>query len=241
MRQHLRALLSAVTLVIMCSASLSSAAVAEHGVPPAPNAVSSSSSTSTNDSNSEDQTAAGSTEQETQINDRAKTFMQQFKQEGQADVQSQSKVKMHTQQMRQKSCEARKASLTKRMTNSVAAATRHKQVFDNIYTKVQTFYTTKNLNVANYADLKAKVDAAQADAAAKIDALKSLDITVDCTQTDSLASNLSAFKTAVGSTRDSIKAYRTSLVALITAIHGASTSTDKNSNSSTTNDTQSAQ
>jgi hypothetical protein len=59
-------------------------------------------------------------------------------------------------------------------------------------------------------------------------------ISVDCTQTDSLATNITAFQTAVKSTRDSLKAYRSSLVDLITALHGASTSTDDSSTNGTT-------
>lgn len=133
--------------------------------------------------------------------------------------------KQRSQAERQKSCTARKASLNKRMTNAVAHAQRHKTVFDRFYTKVKEFHDKKQLNVPDYAALTAKVDAAQANAQDSIDALKTLDVSVDCTS-ETVANNVSAFREAVKATRDSIKDYRKSLVELITAMKGASTGTN---------------
>src|SRR4051794_4478109 len=45
----------------------------------------------------------------------------------------------------QKSCEARKTNLTKRMNKAVAQSKKHEAVFDNIYTKVKDFYAAKQL------------------------------------------------------------------------------------------------
>jgi hypothetical protein len=132
----------------------------------------------------------------------------------------------------QKSCEARKTNLTKRMNRAVTQAKKHKAVFDNIYTKVKDFYAAKQLSVANYADLTAAVDAAQSDAQASIDALSELDVNVDCTS-QTVSTSVSAFRAAVKSTRDSLKTYRKSIVALITAVKGASTS-----KTDSTNDTE---
>jgi predicted small metal-binding protein len=146
-----------------------------------------------------------------------------------------SKAQNHSQAQRQKSCEARKNALTRRMSNAVTAAQRHKEVFDKIYTRVKDFHDNKKLNVTDYDSLTSAVDTAQADSTAKIAALKALDVNVDCTQVDSLTNNVSAFREAVSSTRDSLKSYRKSLVSLITALKGASTSTDKSSTSSDDN------
>jgi hypothetical protein len=114
----------------------------------------------------------------------------------------------------------------------VTQAENHKAVFDKIYTRVQDFYTNKKLSVTDYDSLKAKVDTAQADAAASIQALKDTDISVDCTSS-TVADSVSAFQTAVGSTRDSLKTYRAALVDLINSLKGASTGqgqTQDNSN-----------
>lgn len=130
--------------------------------------------------------------------------------------------KQRPQTDRQKSCTARKAALKKRMTNSVAHAQRHKAVFDRFYTKVKEFHDAKQLNVPDYTALTAKVDAAQTNAQNSIDALKALDVSVDCTS-ETVANDISAFQEAVKATRDSLKDYRKSLVELITAMKGAST------------------
>lgn len=232
-----RMLLSATILLIASAMNLSGLAFAEQVVntlvrpitngpvvsPANPQIPASSASTA------DPTSISASQEQRTRIN----ALMQQFKQQGQDQVNAQIKVeKVHTEQQRQQACEARKADLTKRMGDTVTTAQKHKDTFDSIYAKVKTYYTTKNLRVSNYADLAAKVDAAQADSANKISALQSLDIKVDCTQVDSLATNLSAFKAAVGATRDSLKTYKNSLVNLITAISNSQSSSG-GTNSST--------
>jgi hypothetical protein len=237
--QHInkRFILSLATLLVVCGASLSGTALAEHGGG-SESGTSSSGSNNTTESHVETADASSTSssdtenEQETQ---HSMTLRDQFKQTAQTKIKTemQDKAKVHTAAQRKQSCEARKTHLTNRMNNAVAAAQRHKQVFDSIYTKIKNFHDSKNLNVANYTTLTAAADAAQQDAADQIAALKALDISVDCTQTDSLATNISAFQTAVKSTRDSLKAYRKALVAITTALHGASTSTDKTKDSST--------
>jgi hypothetical protein len=122
------------------------------------------------------------------------------------------------------------------MANAVRQAQNHKAVFDKIYTRVKTFHDTKNLDVPNYDTLVANVDTAQADAAASITALQQLDVSVDCTS-QTVADSVSTFQQAVKNTRDSLKAYRASITDLITALKGASTSTDKTSDTSTDNQT----
>jgi hypothetical protein len=233
-----RLILSLAALLVICGASLSGGTVlAEHGS----NSGSGGSGSSGSSENETEVSATSSststdTENETEVEtEHSQTLREQFKQMAKTEVHAkmQDKAKVHTAEQIQKSCEARKTNLTKRMSNSVAAAERHKAVFDKIYTRVQDFYTTKKLNVTNYDTLKASVDTAQQDAADQIAALKALDVTVDCTQTDSLATNISAFQAAVKSTRDSLKTYRKAIVDLITQIHGASTSTDKTTDTTT--------
>jgi small-conductance mechanosensitive channel len=226
-------ILSLAALLVVCGASLTGTALAHDGVSGSGNSGSGS-----ND-DSVATTAASETDND-QETEHSKTLREQFKEDAKTKVQADRKLqaKAKTHEQLQKSCDARKANLTKRMNNSVAAAQRHKDVFDKFYTKDKNFYVTKKLNVANYDELTANVDKAQQDAVDQIAALKALDLAVDCTQTDSLATNISAFQTAVGSTRDSLKAYRKSLVALITQLHGASTSTDKTDDSSNNTTTE---
>jgi hypothetical protein len=232
-----RFLLSLAALLIVCGASLSGGtALAEHG--------SNSGTGGGTDSSNDSSVATNSTETQNETEQetpKSQSLRDQFRTQAQTKIQAELKTKAHarTNEQKQRSCEARKANLTKRMNNAVTAAQRHKEKFDKIYTRVQNFYETKKLNVADYDTLKASVDTAQQDAADQITALKGLNVSVDCTQTDSLATNVSAFQTAVKSTRDSLKTYRKSLVGLISALHGASTSTDKtdSTDNSSTNST----
>lgn len=148
-------------------------------------------------------------------NDLAEQFREQARERMEA---LRAKGKEHSQEVRQKSCEVRKAGLERRLNRKVASAQKHQGVFDKIYARVVSFHDTKNLNTANYDELKAKVDTAQTNASTQILALQGLDISVDCTQSN-VADQLSAFKQSLGETRDALKAYRSALVEFIKAVH----------------------
>jgi hypothetical protein len=232
-----RLVMSIAALLVVCGVSLSSGSVfAEHGSGDSGETSSSSGSGSNKTAVAvTSDTSETETEQETE---KSQTLREQFKQEAQTKVQGEVKAKVQakTAEQKQQACTARKANLTKRMNNAVTAAQRHKDTFDKIYTKVQAFKTSKNLTVANYDSLKAAADAAQSDATTKIAALKALNVSVDCTQTDSLATIITAFQTAEKATRDSLKDYRKAVVALITALHDANkTTTDDSSTNATAN------
>lgn len=184
------------------------------------------------DANTTDDSVAG-----TEVQKHASDLTEQFRLQAKADLAAKkAQIKEQTQDHRQKACEARKSSLTTRMANAVTQANKHKAVFDKIYSRVKTFHDTKNLNVPDYDTLTANVDKAQADAAASITALGQLDVSIDCTS-QTVADSVSAFQQAVKSSRDSLKTYRASITDLIKALKGASTSTDKTTDTSTDNQT----
>ena len=130
----------------------------------------------------------------------------------------------HTQrstEARQKACEAQANNINTRVSDYSAAAQRHLNVFTSILTKVQNFYTTKNLNVSTYPALLATAQAKQADAQTAVDALKALDTKIDCTQTDP-AQTVAAMKQAVADARTALQAYREAIKNVIVALQGAS-------------------
>lgn len=228
MNKAKRFVFSLSTLILFSGMALAAAPVyAEHGGP--------GGSDDTVLSATSDDSTTG-TQTETEVENHAHDLVEQFRIQAQDKVaQKKAQVKEQTQEHRQQACEARKSNLTKRMTNAVSQAERHKTVFDKIYTRVQDFYVNKNLNVSDYSSLKAKVDSAQAAAAASIEALKTTDVSVDCASS-TVAQSVSTFQTAVGDTRDSLKSYRAALVDLINSLKGASTSTTKtDQNTNTTN------
>lgn len=155
------------------------------------------------------------------------TMAKEFRELAQQKIQQERKtVKAHTKAEREKACVARRASLAKRMGNTVTQAKKHKEVIDKIYVKVKAFQVSKNIDVST-----AAVDTGQADAQASINALQSLDVNVDCTSQD-VAASISAFQQAVKNTRDTLKDYRADLVNLIKAIKGASSSSGSSSTNS---------
>lgn len=132
------------------------------------------------------------------------------------------KGKEHSETARQKACEQRQANIDKRTANFATAAQRHLGVFNKIFTKVQAFHDKKQLNVTNYDSLVATVTAKQTAAQTAVDALKALDVNIDCTQTDP-ATTVATVKTAVSDARTALKAYRSSIKDLVVALKGAST------------------
>jgi len=162
---------------------------------------------STVSSNDETETGGGLT-----LHDKARDLLTEKRKDG----------KEHSQALRQKACEARQKSIDKRTGNFSAAAQRHLEVFNKIFTKVQAFHDSKGLNVTDYDTLVATVTAKQTAAQAAVDALKALDVQIDCTQSDP-AGTVATIKTAVTDAHNALKDYRKALKDLVVALKGAST------------------
>ena len=182
--------------------------------------TSQSSDTSSTDSTSSD-TQTTETESTTETQD-VKDAVERFRQDAKDELK-QMREQEHsslTEHGRQLACEKRQASINNRISNYADAAQRHLGVFTDIFTKVKSFYATKNLSVSNYDTLVAAVTAKQTAAQTAVDALKALDVKIDCTQTDP-AQTLAAVKSAVSDARTALQAYRTSIKDLIVAISSA--------------------
>jgi len=195
---------------------------AEHGVHAegTDDSTSTSTGTGTNTGESSDgqQTTTTGTENETEtgggrgLRDEARTLLTEKRKNG----------KEHSTELRQKACEQRQKSIDKRTSNFAAAAQRHLDVFNKIFTKVQAFHDSKGLNVTGYDTLVATVTTKQTAAQAAVDALKALDVQIDCTQSDP-ATTVATIKTAVTNAHNALKDYRKALKDLVVALKGAST------------------
>ena len=130
--------------------------------------------------------------------------------------------KEHTTAQRQLACNQREHSITTRTANFGAAAQRHLDVFNSIFAKVQAFQTDKHLNVSNYDALVAAATAKQSTAQSAVDALKALNVPIDCTQSDP-AGSVATVKAAVSDARTALQAYRSAIKDVIVALKGAST------------------
>jgi hypothetical protein len=162
---------------------------------------------------------------------------QTMREKAQALVQTKrANIKQHTVAQKQKACEAHAAEINKRATNYATAAQRHLDVFNKIFTRVQAFETTKQLNVANYDTLVATATTKQTDAQTAVDNLKALDVSIDCTQTDP-ASTVATLKTTTANARVALQAYRQAIKDVVVALKGASTAQTDKSTTNTTTDT----
>ena len=136
--------------------------------------------------------------------------------------------KEHTMARRQQACTVHQTEINNRVNNYATAAQRHLDTFTSIFTKVQAFQTSKQLTVSNYVTLVAAAQAKQTAAQSAVDALKALDVKIDCTQPDP-ATSLAAVKTAVKNARTALQDYRSAIKDVIVALKGGSTSTSDTS------------
>ncbi len=145
---------------------------------------------------------------------------------------------VHSQAARQKACEMRQKGVDTITNNFATSAQTHLNVFTSIFTKLQTFYTSKQLNVTGYSALVATATADQTAAQTAVSALKSLDVQINCSQPDP-ASAVATIQQAASGARTALHAYLVSLKNLVVALKGASTaqhttaSTTTNANGST--------
>ena len=134
----------------------------------------------------------------------------------------------HSELARKTACKAHEVEINRRVNNYADAAQRHLDTFNSIFTKIQNFVTDKQLTVTNYDALVATAQSKQTAAQQAADALKALNVSIDCSQTDP-AQSVATVKTAVANARVALQAYRSALKDLVTAIKGASTAHDQQS------------
>lgn len=114
-------------------------------------------------------------------------------------------------------CERREQHLNQLIPRLSNNATTLLGVMDTIYERVQGFYETGQLTVANYDGLKANADAAQIEAAAAVQTLADYEFDLNCDNAEA-GNKMESFRLAANEAKEELKAYRTELVALISAL-----------------------
>ncbi len=138
-----------------------------------------------------------------------------------------------TAEQKKLSCENRQAGFEKRAKNYAASARKHYNTFVAHQTKIEAFYASKKLSVAEYEAVLAIANTARVSAEADVVALEAYDATLDCTAADP-AQQVAGLKATLTTTREKLQAYRTALKDVIVALKGASSA------QKTTVDTQEA-
>lgn len=114
------------------------------------------------------------------------------------------------------SCQKRQKAVTNIMARIVDRGTKQIGVFDAIATRTETFYSSHNLSLANYATLVAAVNAAKTKAQTDLAAVKAAD-TFSCTSSDPKGQVIT-FKTALKLEIADLKAYKTAVKNLIVGV-----------------------
>jgi hypothetical protein len=130
------------------------------------------------------------------------------------------KRKQNTSQKRLEFCTSHKQGLEKKFSRIVANAEKHQTRIDGVLAKATAYQTENNLTAENYDNLLANAETAQTAVAEAIATLKEVTPTVDCNST-SIATDVGTFKAAAQETRDSLKAYKTAVKAVLKALRDA--------------------
>lgn len=133
-------------------------------------------------------------------------------------------------ELQQDRCERREAKLQAALPRLSKNATTIKGSIDKVYDRVQGFYADGQLTVSNYQELTDEIELAKANAESSLEALATYELEVDC-QDKRIGAQLDGFRTAVKGVREDLKAYRKSVVALVSALR-AEAAEDKADDSS---------
>lgn len=131
-----------------------------------------------------------------------------------------TEAKEHRLEVKKAVCERLKARLQDDTPRLGTNASKLKARFDSIYERVQTFYDKKELNVENYEDLIATVDAAELEATTSVQALADSKVDIDC-EDPNLAEQLESVRLAARDARKDLHDYREALVKLISSLRKA--------------------
>lgn len=230
--RRIRLLLLALPVAVLIGSTMALPVYARDGEPDS--SGSSGSGSSSSDSSSDDQkaedtptTTAAEDDSSTEAEDSTVRHKQEQARERAKELISEAKDKQNedqknvTDEVRQKRCEARKTGIINRTDTLTAKAKRHLEKVDSVFAKIKAYKESANLTVANYDELVSKATAAKATATASVKALENVQITsIDCTA-DTISDDVATFKAAVTQARSDLKAYRSTVKDLLSAVESA--------------------
>lgn len=161
-------------------------------------------------------------EQETEKSNETTTEVEVENHKRGSDIVTEAKKteKKHTKDERIKNCTNNQHGLDTKFANLQKNAKKHLLVMDSVFTKIQDFQKTTTVTIPNIDSLITSATAAQTKATASVSALTNLSSTIDCS-TDTAAMDIGVFKAAADQAKTDLKAYRTSLKAILSAIETA--------------------
>lgn len=121
---------------------------------------------------------------------------------------------------RQKRCENRKQGLQKKVDNLASNAQKHQSRITEIFNKATTYQAENNITLDGFDALVSTANAAKGTSQTSVDALVALKPTLDCTK-ESVPTDVATFKAAATQARTDLKAYKTSVKAVLKALNDA--------------------
>ena len=149
----------------------------------------------------------------------AKKAEERLKQAAEKRAEAEKKI----QEARQKACENRRESFKKRMEGVAERSKKRLEIFDKITERVEAFVKNKNLDVPNYDQLLADVQAKREALHDAHTVAKERADDFDCDK-EAGKTNVLSFKEALSGEIDAFKAYKEALKNLIKAVKAAAAS-----------------
>jgi hypothetical protein len=120
---------------------------------------------------------------------------------------------------RKKVCVSRSTAIKKVMTNGAEAGQRHMNFFGKSVERIQQFYESKKLTIANYDQLLASISAKKDAVQSALTALRAVPA-FDCSS-DNPVGNVDDYKAKLAAVRNALKEYRSAIHALLVAVKNA--------------------
>lgn len=181
------------------------------------------------DDNDPSNTSGSGTSQETETEhklspERRSEFRQRANDEIEKKRSEMSEKKAKNTEERKNRCESHKQGLSNKFSRIVSNAKKHQTRIDKFLDKATAYKDSSGLDPANWDTLLASAQAAKETSTASIADLEAITPTIDC-NSESVASDVATFKAAASKVRDDLKAYKTSVKALLKALQEAKETT----------------
>ena len=137
---------------------------------------------------------------------------------------------------RKKVCVARTHGLENKFSRIITNSEKHHERISSILTKAVAYQKEHNVAVDNFDQLVADASTKSAAAQDAITNLKAVEPKIDCNNNGQVAALVGTFKTQAQATRDSLKAYKQSVKAVLQALIKAKESTEEDKPTTTTDD-----
>ncbi|HZP55831.1 MAG TPA: hypothetical protein VFB03_03630 [Candidatus Saccharimonadales bacterium] len=131
-----------------------------------------------------------------------------------------AKVQQHTVQEKAKNCQAAKHGLETKLNQIQKNGSAFETKIDSFFQKGLDYQKNHNVSPANFDQLVSTANDAQAKAKASVDALKSLNVNIDCT-TDTVAQNVATFRAATSQAKTDLLAYKAAVKAVLKSLISA--------------------